>query len=323
MIQRAIGNTGYRTGKIALGCVTFGREIDEASSFRLLDYAVEQGILLFDTAEAYGGGQAREYRRSVLKVDDVREASDEMHSSEKIIGRWLRATGMRPQVVLQTKTLAYHRDKVSAAIQASLERLQTDRIDLYLSHKFHEDHYFQIMEPIAEAIRRGTIGAAGCSNLSAGQLEYALGLSLRHGLPRFEVTQPAYNLVSREIETEFLPLCRGENIGVIGYSPLAAGFLSGKYADSIPKGSRFDVIPGHVDIYFHERKFAIVNELKALSESTGVPMVRLAMAWALHNPDLTAVLIGARSTAHIDNAVQALNTELPEDYFRKMDAFSR
>src|ERR1700742_1573631 len=112
MTQRVIGNTPFKTGKVALGCVTFGREIDEAQSFRLLDYALERGILLLDTAEAYGGGQARQYRRNVMKVDDVREASDEMHSSEKILGRWLRATGMRPQIVLQTKTLAHKRKDV-------------------------------------------------------------------------------------------------------------------------------------------------------------------------------------------------------------------
>jgi aryl-alcohol dehydrogenase-like predicted oxidoreductase len=153
-----------------LGCVTFGREIDEAESFRLLDYALDRGINLIDTAEAYGGGQARQYRRNVLGVDDARETSGEMHSSEKIIGRWLRATGARRQVVLQTKTLASRREAAAQAIQGSLDRLQTDRIDLYLLHKFHDDVPLkETMEPIADAMRAGVIGAAGCSNLSAGQ----------------------------------------------------------------------------------------------------------------------------------------------------------
>jgi aryl-alcohol dehydrogenase-like predicted oxidoreductase len=323
MITKAIGNTPYRAGKIALGCVTFGREIGEAESYRLLDYAVERGITLFDTAEAYGGGQARRYRSTVLQVDDVREASGEMHSSEKIIGRWLRKTGARSNVVLQTKTLAQRRNDVTNSIQASLERMQTDRIDLYLLHKFSDDvPLAETMEPIADAMRSGAVGAPGCSILSFSQLQSALAASQLHGFPRFEVTQPMYSLLSREIEAEFLPLCRRENIGVTGYSPLGAGFLSGKYTATIPKGSRFDVIPAHVDLFFGERNFEIVRQLRGLAERTGVPMVRLAMTWALRNPDLTAVLIGARSTAHIDNALDALRREVPEEWLREMDAFS-
>jgi len=323
-MTRAIGNTPFKTGKLSLGCVTFGREIDEQESFRLLDYAVEKGITLLDTAEAYGGGQARQYRRNVLSVDDVREATGEMHSSEKIIGRWLRATGARQQVILQTKTLSHRSADVATAIQASLERLQTDRIDLYLLHKFNDAVPLEeTMEPIAGAMRAGKIGASGCSNTSVSQLTSALAHSRRLGFPRFEVTQPMYSLVSREIEREFLPLCRRENLGAIGYSPLGAGFLSGKYLDSIPKGSRFDVIPAHVDLFFGERNFALVRKLHDLAERTGIPMVKLAMAWALRNPDLTAILIGARTVQHIDNALEALHLEFPEEYFQEMNEWSK
>jgi len=302
--------------------VTFGREIDERQSFRLMDYALQNGITLFDTAEAYGGGQARQYRRNVLGVEDTRETTGEMHSSEKIIGRWLRATGARQSVVLQTKTLAHRRGDVASAITASLERLQTDRIDLNLLHKYNEQVPLdETLEPLAAAIRTGAIAAIGCSNTTVEQLRTSLEVSRRANLPRFEVTQPMYSLVSREIESEFLPLCKRENIGVIGYSPLGAGFLSGKYVDSIPQGSRFDVIPGHVDIFFNERNFAMVRELGRLSERMGVPMVKLAMAWALRNPDLTAVLIGARTTEHIDNAIEAMQMELPDECYEEMNGF--
>jgi aryl-alcohol dehydrogenase-like predicted oxidoreductase len=132
-----------------------------------------------------------------------------------------------------------------------------------------------------------------------------------------------YNLVAREIESEFLPLCRRENVGVIGYSPLGAGFLSGKYDGSIPKGSRFDVIPGHTDLFFNERNFATVRKLASLAERVRIPMVKLAMAWALRNPDLTAVLIGARTTGHIDNAIEALQMELPDEIFDEMNAWEK
>src|SRR5262249_42699058 len=150
--------------------------------FRILDYAMEKGLNLLDTAEAYGAG-----------------------ASETVIGRWLHSTGLRGQIVLQTKTLSHRRSEVARAKQASLQPVQTDRIDLYLLHRFNDDVPLEgTMEPIADAIRSGTIGAVGCSNTSVAQLRRALEASRRLGFPQFEVTQPMYNLVGRDIETEFL-----------------------------------------------------------------------------------------------------------------------
>ena len=137
MEQRTLGKSGIRASRIGLGCTTFGREIAEETAFRIMDYAVERGITLLDTAEAYGGGQARQYRRSLLGIDDKREVSDEMHSSERIIGRWLRATGMRKRIALLTKvTTDFTRQHVREALHASLDRLQTDSVDLYLYHSY-------------------------------------------------------------------------------------------------------------------------------------------------------------------------------------------
>ena len=301
MNRRRIGNTPYETGSLALGCVTFGREIDESSSWAIMDYALGHGITLFDTAEVYGGG-----------------------ASESILGRWMRQRGTRNSLVLQTKTLAHRPEEVERAIDGSLERLGTDRIDLYLLHGLSpETPLNETLDALRGAVERGQVGAIGCSNCTAAQLREALSISRRHGLPRFEVQQPIYNLAAREMEAEFLPLCRAENISAIGYSPLGAGFLSGKYLESVPAGSRFDIIPGHAKIYFSEANFAIVRRLAELSERTGAPMVRLAMAWALRNPDLTAVLVGARTTAHLDNAIEALRSQLPEEWFEEMDRFSR
>jgi 1-deoxyxylulose-5-phosphate synthase len=309
--------------RLGLGCVTFGREIDETASFRLLDYAVERGISLLDTAEAYGGGQARAYRQASLGIADEREVGGEMHSSEKIIGRWLRSRGARGQVVLQTKVSSgYTAEAVRDAIEASLNRLQTDRIDFYLLHKLDASTPIrECLEAMAPAIRAGKIGAAGCSNVTAERLESALELSSKHGLPRFAVAQPPYNLLDRSIERDLIPLCRREGIAVIPYSPLAAGFLSGKYASSVPEGSRFHVIPGHADVYFLDRNFRIVERLKDFSARVGVPAVRLAMAWALKNRDLTAILIGARTTAHIDNAFDALDLDAPASWMDEMNSW--
>lgn len=311
MEQRPLGRSNIQVSRLGLGCVTFGREVDEDTSFAILDRAIEQGINFFDTAEAYGGGQARVYRRQEMGVDDVREKTGEMHSSEKILGRWLRARGCRDRIVLQTKiSRDFTRAHLPKALNASLERLQTDYVDSYLLHAFDSSVPLEeTLEALSEARAAALIRAAGCSNFSAGQLRSALEISRRDSLIRFEVVQPIYNLVAREIENDLIPLCRAEQIAVTPYSPLGAGFLTGKYTPDrgrIPPGTRFDVIPDHADIYFSDRNFALVERLRQLSQTTGHSMARFALAWVLRNPDLTSVLIGATSAAHIDNAVETL-----------------
>lgn len=313
--QRHIGGSDILVSRLGLGCVTFGREIDEAESFRLLDQARDGGITLLDTAEGYGGGNAQLYRRKTLGVADVREKSGEMHSSEKIIGRWLRARGKREQVVIQTKISgSYHPAAIARAIEASLSRLQTDRIDLYLLHQFDATASLaEAIDALDRARQAGKIRAFGCSNFTAAQLSEALDVSQKHGLHRFEAVQPVYNLVAREIEAELLPLCERRQIGLITYSPLAAGFLTGKYTadrQAIPPGSRFDVIPGHADLYFHAEAFRTLDRLRKLAAATGLPMARLALGWALKNPSVTSVLIGATTPAHIANGLAALEAAL-------------
>ncbi len=310
--MRELGRSGIRTGRFGIGGATFGREIGEEDSFRILDHCFERGIRLIDTAEAYGGGQARDYRRRVLGVDDIRETTGEMHSSEKIVGKWMESRGVRNEVVLLTKvTTNFTLEHVREALDASLERLRTDRVDLYLYHSF--DAATPVEEAAAamkEAVASGRARAGGCSNYSAEQLRAAA----RHGRP-FEVVEANYNLCVRDIEAELLPLAAAERIGVITYSPLAAGFLMGKYAPGgeAPKGSRFDVIPGHADIYCNERNFAISERLGKEAAERGIPRWRLAMAWVLSNPAVDAMLIGARSTGQVDNALQAASAEHAAD----------
>jgi len=311
MEYRKLGRTDTSLSFIGLGCVTFGREVDEDTSFSLLDYAVERGLNWLDTAEGYGGGNARTYRRDVLKVDDVRETSDIMGSSEIIIGKWMKARGCRDDVVICSKVSSGNKpENVHRALQVSLERLQVDSVDIYELHS--PDDTVPIDESLAaldEAVSAGSIKIVGCSNFNAAQLREALDTSARHGYARFEVIQPPYNLADPGAQDELFPLCRREEVGVTTYSPLAAGFLAGKYTpdrNAFPKGSRFDVIPGHADIYFNDRNFRNVERLRTLADSRGLPMVRLAMAWAMGHPDITSVIVGARHTGHLDNAFDAL-----------------
>jgi aryl-alcohol dehydrogenase-like predicted oxidoreductase len=324
--QRPLGRTGRTIPCIGLGCVTFGREIDEEASFRILDYAVEQGITFLDTAEVYGGGQARSYRKNYLGVEDVREVSGEMSSSERILGRWLRARNCRDAVTICTKvSTGGGPENIARALGASLERLGLDRVDVYKMHS--PDPNTPIEETLGaldSEVKAGRIGAIGSSNYSAAQMREALSASAGRGYARFEITQPSYSLADRDAEKELFSVCRSEQIAVTSYSPLGAGFLAGKYTpdrNQFPKGSRFDVIPGHADVYFSDRNFRVVERLRDKAAQLGLPMVRLAMAWAMTNPDVTAVLIGARTQSHIDNALAAHDLHLDPGLRAEMSAW--
>lgn len=322
METRLLGRTDIRASRIGLGCATFGREITQDEAFRIMDYAVQNGITLFDTAEAYGGGQARLYRKNSFGVEDEREVSGEMHSSEKIVGRWLSARGVRKQITLLTKvTLTFTRQHVREALAASLDRLRTGYVDLYLYHQHDpKSEYDEAAFAADDAVKSGLVRAMGCSNYSGEQLLTALAAS-GSSMSRFEVIESNYNLAARGIESGVLPLAKRESIGVLTYSPLAAGFLTGKYGPDrtkLPKGTRFDVIPGHADTYFHERNFQLVENLRRMAERVKIPIARLAMGWVFHNTQIDTVLVGARNTAHLENALGAMSMDLDPAWLAEM-----
>ena len=322
MEQRPVGRSGQSISFIGLGCVTFGREIDEETSYRIMDYAIEKGITWFDTAEGYGGGNAQAYRRTALKVDDIRESTNILGSSEIIMGRWLKSRGYRDEIGICSKVSSGNRaENIEKVLTTSLDRLQIDCIDIYELHS--PDSKTPIHESVAalsEQVSAGRIRTLGCSNFSTAQLREALQVSKKHDLPRFEVIQPPYSLAAPEAQDDLFPLCIEEEIGITTYSPLAAGFLAGKYTrdrDSFPKGSRFDVIPAHADIYFNDRNFRNVERLRTKAQTLNIPMVQLAMAWAMSHPAITSTIVGARKNSHIDNALQAcsmyMDAELREE----------
>lgn len=324
--KRSLGNTGRNISAIALGCVTFGREIDEETSYRVMDYAVENGITFFDTAESYGGGNARAARRAREGIDDVREVTSEMSSSERIIGRWMRLRSCRDEITLCTKvSTGGGADNVATALLASLERLCTDRVEVY---KMHSPDTSTPIDETLDALTReadaGRVGVIGCSNYSAEQLREALDVSANKGYRRFEITQPPYSLVRPEADHDLFPLCMSERIAVTPYSPLGAGFLTGKYTPdraSIPSGTRLDISPPHADIYLRPQNFEVVDKLRAKAEELELPMVRLAMAWAMTHPAVTSAIVGARTTAHIDNALAAYEMGMDPELRSEMSAW--
>ena len=325
---RRLGRTAINASRIALGCVTFGREIDQATSFDLLDYAIDADINLLDTSEAYGGGQSRAARQQRTGYVDEREATNEMHSSELIIGRWLAERKRRDNVIVQTKLIPpLDRARVAAGIDACLKRLQTDYIDILMFHA--PDPASPLIEGLQafdDALKAGKIRAMGCSNFSVSQLSAAVELSQSTGCPRLDVTQFNYNLAMRDAEREMLSFCRAHNIGVETYSPLGAGFLTGKYRrdmTTLPGRTRFDVLPAHRDVYFHDEKFDAVDRLAELSRQCGLPMARLAVAWVLQNQSVDSVLIGARAREHIDNALEATELVFRDDWNQHLDFVRR
>lgn len=284
--------SGKQISKIGLGCVTFGREIGRSASFDMMDYAYECGITLFDTAAAYGAG-----------------------SSEAIVGEWIAAH--RPEsdsMVVATKTLPpYDRENITESVSQSLCRLGVDTIDLLYLHRFDNSLMApEIFATLGDLIIQGKVRMLGASNFTAEQLAMAVSLQKENDLPFFRFVQNNNNLAVTDVSDELINLCSENSISIITYSPLAAGFLTGKYKRGIQQGTRFDIIPGHKDVYFNDTANSRLEHLQMMAARTGYSPVHLALAWAMHQSYTTSVLIGGRKPAHIDQALVAMDFDAPD-----------
>lgn len=328
MEQRTVGRTDITISPIGLGGGSWGREIDEEASYRIMDYALEKGITFFDTGDTYGGGQSREGRKAHYGVSDEREVSGEMYSSEKIIGRWMRARGCRDEVTLCTKVdTGGDPENIANALAGSLERLGVDSVDIYKLHSPDASVPIdETMMAMSEEVDAGRTTIIGCSNQTVDQLRKSLETSKKHGLARWEIIQPPYSLAAPNDEQEVFPMCQEEQIAISCYSPLAAGFLTGKYGrDPLtwPTGSRYHISPAHANVYFSDLNFRLLDLLKEKAAEIGVPSLRLAMAWAMTHPAVTSVIIGTRTTDHIDNAIAALEMGLDPALREEMSSWTR
>ncbi len=303
--KRRLGNSGLEVAPLAFGGNVFGWTADEQTSFRLLDAFTAEGFDLIDTADAYS--------RWV--------PGNEGGESESVIGRWLKQSGKRDRVRIATKVgmeMGPGRKGLSAehimrSAEGSLRRLQTDYIDLYQSHVDDPDTpQEETLEAYARLVAQGKVLAVGASNFSAERLSEALKISGERGLPRYESLQPEYNLYERAAFEEGLePLCLKENIGVIGYFSLAAGFLTGKYRteEDISKSPRGRGVKRK---YFNERGFRILNALDEVAARHDSTPARVALAWLIARPSVTAPIASATSLEQLNDLVESVRLKLDE-----------
>jgi aryl-alcohol dehydrogenase-like predicted oxidoreductase len=316
MKHTTIPLTSLSVSNICLGTMQFGWTADQAASFAVLDAYVEAGGNFIDTADIYSNWSP----------------GNPGGLSEEIIGRWMKARGNRDRLVVATKLRGrmwaggdgegLGRAHVVRAAEDSLRRLQVETIDLYQCH-WPDDRtpVEETLSVFGELIAAGKVRYVGASNYSAAQLEEALSVASEKGLPRFVTLQPHHNLVHRaEYETELAALCDREGIGVIPYSPLAAGFLTGKYRKGkpSPKSQR----AGRVKQYMTEDGFAVIDALERIAQPRGTTVPAVALAWELTRPAVVAPIIGANTPAQLADLLPAADLELSQDEVRALNAAS-
>jgi aryl-alcohol dehydrogenase-like predicted oxidoreductase len=301
MQKRRLGNSDLQVSPLCFGGNVFGWTADEATSFNLLDAFVAAGFNFIDTADSYStwapghrGGE-----------------------SETVIGRWLKTSGKRDKVIIATKVgsevmgrKGLSKAYILSEVEESLARLQTDYIDLYQSHR--DDPATPVeetLEAYAELIRQGKVRVIGASNFTAGRLGESLAASKAKGYPRYECFQPNYNLYDRaDYESQLEPLCAKEGLGVIPYFSLASGFLTGKYRcqedlTQSPRG-RF------VQKYLNERGLGILSTLDRVASQLGSTPGKVAIAWLLARPSITAPIASATNLNQLRDLLEAVNLNL-------------
>ncbi|MFC4946265.1 aldo/keto reductase [Pseudonocardia sp. GCM10023141] len=318
MEYRTLGGTGTIVSSLCLGTMTFGNESTEEVSHTQLDRFVEQGGNFIDTANVYSRGV-----------------------SEEIVGRWLAARpDVRDQVVIATKgrfamgdgpnDVGLSRTSLTRALDASLRRLQVDTVDLYQAHAW--DALTPIEETLRffdDAVRAGKIRYAGVSNFVGWQLQKAAMLTEVLGLTPIVTLQPQYNLLVREIEFELTDVCENENIGILPWSPLAGGWLTGKYRrDEVPTGaSRLGDNPERgMEAYAprnaQERTWQVIDAVAKIAESNGVSMAQVALSWTADRPAVTSVILGARTIEQLDDNMAAATLHLSDEETALLDGAS-
>ena len=314
MNYRQMGKTGLRVSELCLGAMTFGRETTEEDSCAILDRFVEAGGNFIDTADVYSAG-----------------------ISEEILGRWLKGKN-RSDFVIATKVrfgmgpgtndIGLSRKHILDGVENSLRRLGTDYIDIYQIHKW--DSATPIEETIStlnSLVLSGKVRYLGASNVAGYQLQKAIDLSRFNGWEPFTCLQPLYNLLDRSIEWEILPVCQNEGVGVIPWSPLRGGWLSGKYRRGMsapPSDTRIEDADKNNwgerwSNYANERTWGVIDQLLAIAEETGKTPAQVSLNWVMNRPGITAPIIGVRTLAHLEDNLGASGWMLTAEQMDKLN----
>jgi 1-deoxyxylulose-5-phosphate synthase len=298
MIYRLLGRSGLNVSAYALGTNSFGGRADEDTSIAIIHHALDHGVNLIDTANVYTNS-----------------------NSERIIGKALR--GRREKAVVATKCglkvgdgpndEGASRAHILREIDRSLARLDTDYIDLYQIHTWDEHTPLEeTLRALDDLIRAGKVRYAGCSNYAAWQVTRALWISDRRGFARYESVQPAYSPADRRIETELVPCCLAEGLGLLVYFPLAGGVLTGKYKPGThpPQGSRALTQPQFAE-RLTEQNLRLAQDMAGLASEIGCTISQLTLAWVMNRPGITSALVGATRVAQQEENLKAVDLKVP------------
>ncbi len=312
MNPRTLGTTGVKVSPLCLGAMMFGGwgNPDQDASIRIIHRALDAGINFIDTADVYSRGE-----------------------SEEIVGKAL-AGGRRDNVVLATKVhgtmgddpneFGNSRRWISREIDSSLRRLRTDWIDLYQIHRPEADTDIdETLGALTDLVRAGKVRYIGSSTFPASQIVEAQWVAQRRGRERFVCEQPPYSILVRGIEADVLPTCRRYGMGVISWSPLAGGWLTGRYRKGaeLPTSRRAERIPGRYDMSIpgNQRKLEAADALAQLADDAGITMIELALAFVMRHPAVTAPIIGPRTIEHLESQLTAAEIELSEELLDRID----
>ncbi len=311
MEYRTIGKTGVEVSPLCFGTMPFGGIADENMSRKMFRAARERGINFFDSADIYNQGRSEELLGKFMQEHDCR---DELVITSKVYGKTAEDVNAK----------GLSRRHIKLGVEESLKRLKTDRIDFYFVHSFDsKTDMLQTLRAMDDLVKEGKILYPAVSNWAAWQIEKALGISRRESLARFEMVQPMYNLAKRQAEVEILPMAEAENLGVISYSPLGGGLLTGKYGkDKRPDKGRLVDREDYATRYGLKQYYQIAEDFSNHAREKGVEPASLAVAWVMSNPAVTAPIIGARNLEQLKGSLGALDIEMTAEWRKEITELS-